>query len=68
MGLTGAGYNCPVKQSPQAELPRDCARKMNKTLTTIFALAVASVTAFSHAQEVKGDVKAGEKKIAMCIG
>ena len=41
---------------------------MNKTLTTIFALAVASVTAFSHAQEVKGDVKAGEKKIAMCIG
>lgn len=41
---------------------------MNKTLTTIFALAVASVTAFSHAQETKGDVKAGEKKIAMCIG
>ena len=41
---------------------------MNKTLTTIFALAVASVTAFSHAQEAKGDVKAGEKKIAMCIG
>ncbi|GAA4423863.1 c-type cytochrome [Acidovorax lacteus] len=41
---------------------------MNKTLTTIFALAVASVTAFSHAQEVKGDVKAGEQKIAMCIG
>lgn len=41
---------------------------MNKTLTTIFALAVASVTALSHAQEVKGDVKAGEKKIAMCIG
>ncbi|RLJ36921.1 cytochrome c [Acidovorax sp. 106] len=41
---------------------------MNKTLTTIFALAVASVTAVSHAQEVKGDIKAGEKKIAMCIG
>lgn len=41
---------------------------MNKTLTTIFALAVASVTALSHAQETKGDVKAGEKKIAMCIG
>ena len=41
---------------------------MNKTLTTIFALSVASVTAFSHAQEAKGDVKAGEKKIAMCIG
>lgn len=41
---------------------------MNKTLTTIIALAVASVTAVSHAQEVKGDIKAGEKKIAMCIG
>jgi cytochrome c553 len=32
-------------------------------------LAVASVTAFSaQAQEVKGDAKAGETKIAMCIG
>ena len=41
---------------------------MNKTLTTIFAFAVASVTAVSQAQEVKGDVNAGEKKIAMCIG
>ncbi|NMM76625.1 cytochrome c4 [Acidovorax sp. SRB_14] len=41
---------------------------MNKTLTTIFALAVASVTALSHAQEVKGDAKAGEQKVAMCIG
>ena len=41
---------------------------MNKTLTTLFALAVASVTAFSHAQETKGDVDAGKKKIAMCIG
>jgi cytochrome c553 len=35
----------------------------------MFALAVASVTAFSvHAQEIKGDAKAGEQKIAMCIG
>ena len=41
---------------------------MNKTLTTLFALAVASVTAISHAQEAKGDVEAGKKKIAMCIG
>lgn len=45
---------------------------MNKLLTTMFAFAVASVTAVyapsSHAQEIKGDAKAGEKKIAMCIG
>jgi cytochrome c553 len=42
---------------------------MNKLLSSMFALAVASVTAISaHAQEVKGDVKAAEQKIAMCIG
>jgi len=41
---------------------------MNKTLTTLFALAVASVTALSHAQEAQGDVEAGKQKIAMCIG
>ena len=41
---------------------------MNKTLTTLFALAVASVTAVSHAQEANGDVEAGKQKIAMCIG
>jgi len=42
---------------------------MKKLLTSMFALAVASVTAFSvHAQEIKGDAKAGEQKIAMCIG
>jgi cytochrome c553 len=41
---------------------------MNKTLTTLFALAVASVTALSHAEEAKGDVEAGKNKIAMCIG
>ena len=41
---------------------------MNKLLTSMFALAVASVTAFSaHAQEIKGDAKAGQQKIAMCI-
>lgn len=45
---------------------------MNKMLTTMFALAVASVTGLyastAQAQEIKGDAKAGEKKIAMCIG
>jgi cytochrome c553 len=42
---------------------------MNKLLLTLSSLVVASVTAFSaQAQEVKGDAKAGEKKIAMCIG
>lgn len=41
---------------------------MNRTLTTIFGLTVACATSLIHAQETKGDVKAGEKKIAMCIG
>ena len=41
---------------------------MNKKLITLFALAVATVTSFSQAQEVTGDVKAGGQKIAMCIG
>jgi cytochrome c553 len=40
---------------------------MNKLLTTMFALVVASATSV-QAQEVKGDAAAGEKKIAMCIG
>jgi cytochrome c553 len=47
----------------------DCLSKMNKLLSSMFALAVASVTAISaQAQEVKGDAKAAEQKIAMCIG
>lgn len=42
---------------------------MNKLLTTVLGLAVACVTSVSvHAQEIKGDAKAGETKIAMCIG
>ena len=42
---------------------------MNKFLLTTSALLVACVTVCSaNAQEVKGDAKAGEKKIAMCIG
>jgi cytochrome c553 len=43
---------------------------MNKLLTTIFAAAVACATAMGsvHAQEVKGNAKAAEAKIAMCIG
>jgi len=41
---------------------------MNKLLTTLFALAVASVTLSSQAQDIKGDAKAGEKINAMCIG
>ena len=42
---------------------------MYKLLLSLSALLVASVTAFSaHAEEVKGDAKAGLKKNAMCIG
>lgn len=42
---------------------------MNKFLLSLPALVVACATVFSaHAQEVKGDANAGEKKISMCIG
>ncbi len=42
---------------------------MNTLLTSIITLAVSSVTAsIAFAQDVKGDVKAAEQKIAMCIG
>ncbi len=35
----------------------------------LFALlALASVASVSVAQEIKGDAKAGENKVAMCIG
>jgi len=41
---------------------------MNKLLTTMFALAVASVTVAAQAQKVTGSVENGAKKTAMCVG
>jgi len=41
---------------------------MTKLFTTLFALAVSFVTVSAQAQDIKGDVKAGESKNAMCIG
>jgi cytochrome c553 len=41
---------------------------MNKFSSTVLAVIVAAATFSSVAQELKGDVKAGESKIAMCIG
>jgi cytochrome c553 len=42
---------------------------MNKTLTSLFAaLALAALSTTTLAQVIKGDVKAGESKNAMCIG
>jgi len=42
---------------------------MNKLFLSLSALIVASATSLSvQAQDVQGDAKAGEKKIAMCIG
>ena len=42
---------------------------MNKLLLTLSSLLVTTLTAVSvQAQEIKGDAKAGETKIAMCIG
>ena len=41
---------------------------MIKLFTTIFAVAVSFVTVSAHAEDLKGDAKAGETKNAMCIG
>ena len=42
---------------------------MNKFLLLMPALLVACVTALpANAQDIKGNAKAGERKIAMCIG
>jgi cytochrome c553 len=42
---------------------------MNKLLMSLSVALVASVTVLSaHAQDIKGDAAAGEKKNAMCIG
>jgi cytochrome c553 len=46
----------------------DCARKMKHLLTTLAAIFVATVTTLASAQELKGNVIEGEKKIAMCMG
>lgn len=47
----------------------DCLLKMKKILSSLSVLVVACGAALAvHAQEVKGDITAGEKKIAMCIG
>jgi cytochrome c553 len=42
---------------------------MNKFLSSLSVLVVACVMTLSvNAQDLKGDIKAGEKKISMCIG
>jgi len=41
---------------------------MNKLLTTMFALAVASVTVSAEAQQVTGKAQDGAKKVQMCVG
>jgi cytochrome c553 len=46
----------------------NCARKMNKLFTLVFAAAVSCATFVVSAQDIKGDAKAGETKNAMCIG
>jgi cytochrome c553 len=45
----------------------DCLSKMIKLITSVFMVFVASATSVAYAQRA-GDAKAGETKIAMCIG
>ena len=52
-----------------SQTPFDCPLKMNKFLTSLSSVVVACVTTFAaHAQDIRGDVFAGEKKTAMCVG
>ena len=41
---------------------------MTKLFTTVFAVLVAFLNVTAHAQELKGDAKAGQAINAMCIG
>ena len=41
---------------------------MKKLLTIVFGLSVACATGLLHAEELKGDAKAGAGKVAMCTG
>ena len=41
---------------------------MIKLLTSFLMVFVASATSLAHSQDAAGDAKAGETKIAMCIG
>ncbi len=65
-GCVCAAYNRALIDRP--EFLMDCARKMNKLLTAVFAVSVACVTAASSAQEIKGDAAAGATKVALCMG
>ena len=41
---------------------------MTKLFTTVFAVVVSFMAATAQAEDLKGDIKAGETKNAMCIG
>jgi cytochrome c553 len=64
-----AGYNHKLMQE-QALLSAypHSVRKMNKFLTSVFAIFVASVTTATLAQDIKGNPAAGKTKAEMCIG
>ena len=60
-------YNRPPIWPPWA-VP-DCPPKMKILLSPVAALLVTCVTVIpAQSEEVRGDAKAGEKKIALCIG
>lgn len=52
----------------QLNFAKDCVHKMKKRWTAVLAMFVACATPGVWAQAVQGDVKAGETKVAMCIG
>ena len=59
-----------LDQTSLIKQPLDCARKMKTSLSPMFAALALTVAAALpvQAQGVTGDAKAGEGKVAMCIG
>ena len=69
--LTGApeGERVYIIAQPNYPTTARLSSQMKRTLLTLSALFVASVTSFSvFAQDIKGNAAAGEKKTAMCVG
>jgi cytochrome c553 len=62
----GRTYNSLIRLNEPFDPVMMNIKALTQTLTISFALA--AISSLAQAQEVKGDIKAGERKNAMCIG